>query len=101
MSGKIDTDALNASADESAGNRFAGLDEAGCVAVVTKFQDAGRDAFERIVFHTCRAYYQHERVVAAIGLKPRPPFPEAYQVADSDPALLEPVKKRSPMYRKC
>jgi hypothetical protein len=83
-----------------AGGRFAQLDDVGRAAAVTELQTAHKEAFESIVFHTCRAYYQDERVVAALGLEARPPFPKGYEVAETDPALLEPVKKRPPMYRK-
>jgi hypothetical protein len=35
------------------------------------------------------AYYQHARVLEAIGEPPRPPFPEGFDVEATDPELME------------
>jgi len=35
------------------------------------------------------AYYQHPRVLEGLGQPPRPPFPEGFEVEETDPALLE------------
>lgn len=44
-------------------------------------------------------YYQHPRVVEALGLDPTPPFPRGNQVPPSDPTLLDHVRGRARMYR--
>jgi hypothetical protein len=52
-----------------------------------------------ITLHTYIGYYQHERVLAALGLDPRPPHPRGYPMAPSDPGLLDPVRRRGTRYR--
>ncbi len=54
---------------------------------------------ETLIFHTYTAYYQHPRVVAAIGLTPEPPYPRGYDLEEGDLGLLDPVRKRTPMHR--
>ena len=54
-----------------------------------------------LVPHAYVGYYQHERVLEAIGMDPRPPHPEGYAVPASDLSLLDPVKARGPRYRDC
>jgi hypothetical protein len=54
---------------------------------------------EALVFHTYTGYYQHPRVAAAIGLPPRPPHPEGYELEAGDLSLLEAVRKRPKLYR--
>ena len=40
------------------------------------------------------AYYQHPRVLEAIGEPPRPPFPEGFDVEATDPELLQKLLAR-------
>ena len=40
------------------------------------------------------AYYQHPRVLEALGEPPRPPFPEGYDVEPTDPQLLAKLRPR-------
>jgi hypothetical protein len=94
-------DELDACARSAGADGFAQLDEDARSALVQRFQNEQKDFFECIVLHACTGYYQHERVVGALGLEARPPFPKGYEVAAIDPDLLEPVRKRAPMYRKC
>jgi hypothetical protein len=44
-------------------------------------------------------YYENPRVLEAHGFDARPPYPEGYEVPPSDPAVLDPVRRRAPMYR--
>jgi hypothetical protein len=53
-----------------------------------------------LVFHTYTGYYQHPRVFEALGLEPRPPFPRGHELAPVDPALLAPVRRMRPRYRR-
>ena len=57
--------------------------------------------FDAILLSTYGGYYHQPRVVEALGLPPRPPFPQGYAVAPTDFALLDPVRRRPPLYRKC
>ena len=44
-------------------------------------------------------YYQNDKVIEALGLEARPPFPEGYHVDEMNFALLETVKKRGKIWR--
>lgn len=46
-----------------------------------------------------RAYYRDDRVLRAIGMDPRPPFPNGYAVEPGDWSLLDPVRARGPIHR--
>ncbi len=61
------------------------------------------DAFPpMLMLYTFGCYYKHPRVTAHYGLEARPPHPKGYEVEPTDFAsLLEPVRKRGPIYRDC
>ena len=46
-----------------------------------------------------QCYYQDERVLTALGLEARPPFPLGHLVEQGDWELLESVRERGPMFR--
>ena len=56
---------------------------------------AAEGAFlEALLFPTYAAYYQHPRVLAALGLEARPPYPRGHELPPFDVTLLEPVLRR-------
>ncbi|MFI5393970.1 MAG: gluconate 2-dehydrogenase subunit 3 family protein [Candidatus Binatia bacterium] len=52
-----------------------------------------------LTFHTYVGYYQHARVVEALGLEARPPHPKGYQMEPNDLSLLDVVRRRPKLYR--
>ncbi len=54
-----------------------------------------------LTLHTFTAYYQHPRVLAALGLEPRPPHPKGYEMQPNDLSLLDAVRRRPKLYREC
>ena len=46
-----------------------------------------------------QCYYEDERVLRALDLEARPPFPSGHHVEPGDWSLLEPVKQGPPRYR--
>jgi len=46
-----------------------------------------------------QGYYRDARVMRALDMEPRPPFPEGYTVDDGDWSLLDPVRARPPVWR--
>lgn len=44
-------------------------------------------------------YYTDDRVMRAIGMEARPPFPKGYEVAQGDWSLIEPVRNRGQIWR--
>ena len=45
-------------------------------------------------------YYRDDRVMVALGLEPRPPFPVGYSLEEGDQSLLDPVKARATFWRR-
>ncbi|CAN5678249.1 hypothetical protein BH11PSE3_BH11PSE3_26590 [soil metagenome] len=45
-------------------------------------------------------YYRDDRVMRSLGQEPRSPFPKGHIVEQGDWSLLDPVKARSPIWRK-
>lgn len=52
-----------------------------------------------LAMETLACYYQHDRVLEALGMEARPPYPKGYQVVQGDLSLLEPVRARGKIYR--
>ena len=72
--------------------------------------DARRALFDELVaklpafaptvfFVAMTGYYREPRVLAALGLEPRPPFPKGHAVEESDFGALERVRRRGKLYR--
>jgi hypothetical protein len=62
---------------------------------------ASQPAFvPNLVFQTYVAYYREGPVLEALGLEARPPHPKGHQLAPLDPARLDAVRARPPLYRK-
>ena len=57
--------------------------------------------FPGLLFPTYANYYQQPRVLEALGLEPRTPYPLGYDLEPGDLELLEPVRNRPPFYRRC
>ena len=54
-----------------------------------------------LALHAYSGYYQHPRVLAALGLEARPPHPAGYAIEPNDLSLLDPVRRRAALYRRC
>lgn len=46
-----------------------------------------------------QCYYRDDRVMRSLGMEPRAPFPEGFEVEEGDWSLLEPVRQRGRIYR--
>jgi hypothetical protein len=86
-------------ANERHGRGFAELPREQKLAVLSAL-DATQPAFiPTLTFHAYIGYYQHPRVIAGLGLEPRPPHPQGYVMEPNDLSLLDPVRQRPRMYR--
>jgi hypothetical protein len=47
------------------------------------------------------AYYSDPRILASLNKEDRPPFPKGNTLEQGDWSLLDPVKKRDPVFRSC
>jgi hypothetical protein len=92
--------ALDAAARGSGAGDFARLPPCEQRAALLREVAAERpQLLSALVFHTYAGYYQHPRVLEALGLEPRPPFPKGYELAAFDVSLLDCVRRREPFYR--
>ena len=70
------------------------LSRADWAAVFAEFT-AGDEFFTpAFLFLVYGGYYQHPRVVTALGLEPRAPHPKGYEMGGDDWSLLDPVRRR-------
>ena len=81
------------------GKPFATLDGAARQTLVEQMRAAEPGFMRDLARQTVACYYQQDRVLAAIGMPPRPPFPLGYEVAEGDLSLLDPVRARGRVYR--
>ena len=52
-----------------------------------------------LVSITAQCYYRDDRVMQALGMEPRPPFPKGFTIEEGDWTLLDPVRRRGKLYR--
>jgi hypothetical protein len=63
---------------------------------------AQQPAFLPILTLTASAgYYQNARVVEALGMEARPPFPKGHEMEPNDLSLLDEVRQRPRLFRPC
>jgi hypothetical protein len=82
-----------------AGGAFADLEPRRRTEVATAFREAGGASLAALVRVVLLCYYRDDRVMRSLGQEPRPPFPKGHVVEQGDWSLLDPVRKRPPMYR--
>lgn len=81
--------------------QFSALAQEDAAAVVEQVA-ADEPAFlGSVLFHLYAAYYVHPRVVEALGLESRPPYPGGYELEQGDLGLLERVRNGPQRYREC
>jgi hypothetical protein len=83
-----------------AGEPLSALDAARRESVATEFRVAGGSAAATLIRVVLQCYYRDDRVLRSLGLELRPPFPMGYALEQGNWSLLEPVKARSPMWRR-
>ena len=52
-----------------------------------------------IVTLVMQCYYRDDRVMRAIGMEPRAPFPLGFELEQGDWEMLEPVQRRGKIWR--
>ena len=90
---------LDAEARENHGGTFASLDPAIRKGLVDAIRDREPRFMRTLAQQTVACYYRDDRVLEAIGVGARPPFPDGYEVPSGDLSLLEPVRGRGRIYR--
>lgn len=82
-----------------AGGSFAELPPQACEAVLTRFRAQSAAPATALIRVITRCYYRDDRVMRAIGMEPRPPFPKGFELEQGDWSLLEPVRLRGKIFR--
>jgi len=85
--------------DALAGGSIEGLDVQAGLALVARLRRERPLLVNTVSNVIARCYYRDDRVMRAIGLEPRPPYPQGFAVEEGDWSLLEPVRRRAPMWR--
>ena len=70
-------------------------------AVLAEFTAADHFFLPAFLFLAYSGYYTDRRVVEGLGLEARPPHPRGYELEAGDLSLLDPVRRRGKMYRRC
>ena len=91
-------EALAAIALKSVG-AFAGMDRDKREALINDYYAGGGAAAAALGRVILSAYYRDDRVLLALGLEARPPFPKGYDLEQGDWSLLDAVRKRAPFWR--
>lgn len=82
-----------------ANGTFADLDDARAEAVAEAFLAIESPVMTALGRAVVQCYYRDDRVIRSLGLEPRAPFPLGHSIEQGDWSLLDPVRKRAPMWR--
>jgi hypothetical protein len=93
-------EALGALARETGAASFADVPAAERADLLNRASAEAPAFLPGLVFHTYNAYYHQAPVLEALGVPPRPPFPEGYVVAPMDESLVDRVRRREPLWRR-
>jgi hypothetical protein len=91
-------EALAAIAAKSVG-AFAGLDRDKREALINDYYTSGGAAPAALGRVILGAYYRDDRVLLALKLEARAPFPKGYALEQGDWSLLDAVRHRPPLWR--
>jgi hypothetical protein len=83
-----------------AGGAFADLPAERRLAVANELRAEGGLPLAALTRAILLCYYRDDRVMRSLGQEPRPPFPLGHVVEQGDWSLLDPVRKRTPFYRR-
>lgn len=81
------------------GGAFVDLDTQRAAAVMAALLAGDDPALVALGRAILQCYYRDDRVITAVGLEPRAPFPQGYVLAQSDWSLLDAVRARPQMWR--
>jgi hypothetical protein len=82
------------------GSAFADLAPERRAEVAARFKQEGGAPLASLNRVVLLCYYRDDRVMRSLGQEPRSPFPKGHVVEQGDWSLLDPVKKRPPMWRR-
>ena len=96
---RTELDRLNAVSEDLYGVVFGDAGETHRQGLLDEKRGAEPQFLGGLALQTVTLYYQDDRVMEAIGMEARPPFPKGYEVVAGDLSLLDPVRARGQVYR--
>ena len=96
---RTELDRLNAGSEDLYGVVFGDAGETHRQGLLDEIRGAEPQFLGGLALQTVTLYYQDDRVMEAIGMEARPPFPKGYEVVAGDLSLLDPVRARGQVYR--
>jgi hypothetical protein len=90
---------LDQRAAEAGVEDYAALPAEGRTPLLNEVAAARPGFLESLIFHTYTGYYHDPRVLEALGMEPRPPYPKGYELETGDLSLLDAVRARPRLYR--
>ncbi|MFP6823112.1 MAG: gluconate 2-dehydrogenase subunit 3 family protein [Pseudomonadales bacterium] len=96
---RTELDRLNAVSEDLYGVVFGDAGETHRQGLLDEKRGAEPHFLGGLALQTVTLYYQDDRVMEAIGMEARPPFPKGYEVVAGDLSLLDPVRARGQVYR--
>lgn len=92
-------DEIHAVANSRFNGALAKLDAMQAKGLVDDLRASAALFFDLLTQHTVARYYEHEQVLAALGVEPSAPWPRGHSVEDGDWSLLDGVRGRAALYR--
>lgn len=93
--------ALDDLARERSAKRFAAVPPAQRAELLQAVAAREPGFVPNLIFPLYTNYYRHARVLEALGLEARPPFPKGHAMEPFDERLLDGVRRRAKLYRDC
>lgn len=90
---------LDELARDAHGAAYSNLSDEQRDSVTTAFRETHKGHANIVANLVVQGYYRDYRVMASIGLDPRPPHPLGYEVEQGDWSLLDPVREKEAFYR--
>ena len=81
------------------GGAFAGMDRDSREALINDYYASGGAPAVTLGRVILGAYYRDDRVLLALGMEARPPFPKGHALEQGDWSLLDAVRDRPPFWR--
>ncbi len=91
---------ISSESDDVFANGFEQLDGGDRMELISRLKTRAPELVQFLQFHTVNNYYQDNRVMKALGMEARPPYPGGYTLEPTDWSLLDPVRERTEIYKK-
>ena len=78
---------------------YADLDAATRAKLASDLSGSRSAGVGTLVTITVQCYYRDDRVMRSLGMEPRPPFPDGFDIPQGDWSLLDPVRHRGRIYK--